>query len=126
MTDGIPIEFFSRQKIEDQTFAEKLDMILSEIREGKILVLEESISPQERRKLMESSMQEVDDDFPGIEFSVLDDEGDIVDKVVNRVYSFLGRERRKGLTIVGNSEVMEKVKEDRESVSLLAREASGS
>lgn len=123
MSDGIPIEFISHQKLEDQDFADKLEMILDEVRDGKILVLEEALSPDEKRRLMESSMEAVSDDFPGIEFSGLEGHGDFYDRVLNNVFNLLGKERRKGLTIVGNSEVMEKIKESRESVSLLAKAA---
>jgi len=123
MADGIPLEFISRQKLTDQGFAEKVEMILEEVRDGKILVLEEALSPDEKRRLMESSMEQVDEEFPGIEFSGIENGGDVYDRILNNVFSLLGKQRRKGLTIVGNSEVMEKIKESRESVSLLAKAA---
>lgn len=119
--DGIPIEFISKQRIQDRSFEEKLDLILEEVRDGKILVLGESLGPEEKRHLIEGAMQAVDEDFPGIEFSGLENNGDIVDRVVDQVLGLFGKERKKGLTIVGNSDVMEKVKEDKETVSLLAR-----
>lgn len=119
--DGIPIEFISKQRIQDRSFEEKLDLILEEVRDGKILVLGESLGPEEKRHLIEGAMQAVDEEFPGIEFSGLENNGDIVDRVVDQVLGLFGKERKKGLTIVGNSDVMEKVKEDQETVSLLAR-----
>ncbi|MCJ7428961.1 MAG: DUF2073 domain-containing protein [Candidatus Nanohaloarchaeota archaeon QJJ-5] len=119
--DGIPIEFISKQRIQDRSFDEKLQLILEEVRDGKILVLGESLGPEEKRHLIEGAMQAVDEEFPGIEFSGLENNGDIVDQVVDRVLGLFGKERKKGLTIVGNSDVMEKVKEDKETVSLLAR-----
>lgn len=119
--DGIPIEFISKQRIHDRSFDEKLELILDEVREGKILVLGESLGPEEKRHLIEGAMQAVDEDFPGIEFSGLENNGDMVDRFVDQVLGFFGKERKKGLTIVGNSDVMEKVKEDKETVSLLAR-----
>lgn len=122
MGEGTPLEFISKAKLEDKTFEDKLALILDEVRDGKILVLEESLSPKEKRVLIEQSLEEVDDEFPGIEFSSLES-SDIFDRVADRVMSAIGRERRSGLTIVGNSTVMETVKEDRDSVSLLAKSA---
>lgn len=123
MSDGTPIEFISRQKLEDKDFEAKLEMILEEVREGKILVLEEALNPDEKRRLMESSMEEVSEDFPGIEFSGIENSGDVYDRILDNVFNLIGKQRKKGLTIVGNSEVMEKIKESRESVSLLAKAA---
>lgn len=118
--DGIPIEFISRQRIDDQGFEEKLELILEEVKEGKILVLEESLSPEEETRLIQGAMEKVSDDFPGIEFSSLEGHEDLFDRVINNFYSLVGRERKRGLTIVGNSDVMEKVEKREDSVSLLA------
>lgn len=120
MGEGTPLEFISKAKLEDKTFEDKLALILEEVRDGKIIVLEESLSPKEKRILIEQSLEEVDDDFPGIEFSSLEST-DVFDRVANKVMNFIGRDRRAGLTIVGNSTVMETIKEDRDSVSLLAK-----
>ncbi len=118
--DGIPIEFVAKSRLQDQEFDEKLDLILEEVRDGKILVLEESLSPQEEGRLIQGAMERIGDDFPGIEFSKLEAHEDAFDRVINNVYQVVGRERRRGLTIVGNSEVMEEVEKQEDSVSLLA------
>ncbi|MDY6789576.1 MAG: DUF2073 domain-containing protein [Candidatus Nanohaloarchaea archaeon] len=118
--DGTPIEFIGKERLEKQPFKDKLEMVLEEVRDGKILILENPLTPDEKKQLIKSAMENIDDDFPGIEFSSMETE-DIIDQVINNVYQFLGRDRRRGLTIVGNSEVMEKVKEDKGSVSLVAK-----
>lgn len=118
--DGTPIEFISKRRMEDQGFDERLEMMINEVRQGKILILENPLSPDEKKQLIKTAMERIDDDFPGIEFSSMETE-DLIDRIVNNLYQFLGQERRKGLTIVGNSEVMEKVKEGEDSVSLVAK-----
>lgn len=118
---GVPIEFISQEKLDALEFDEKLSMILDEVKEDKILVLEEVLSPQEKRKLIEGVLEEVDEDFPGIEFSGLEGQEDAFDRVINNVYGFLGRNRKRGLTIVGNSDIMEEVETHKDSVSLLAK-----
>lgn len=119
--EGVPIEFISQEKLGDMEFQGKLDMILEEVKEDKILVLEEVLTPQEKRKLIEGVLSEVDEEFPGIEFSGLESTEDAFDKVINNVYGFLGRRRKQGLTIVGNSDIMEEVETEKDSVSLLAK-----
>lgn len=122
---GIPIEFISQDRLDAMGFEEKLSMILDEVKEDRILVLEEVLSPQEKRKLIEGVLEEVDEEFPGIEFSGLEGDEDAVDRVVNNIYNILGRNRKRGLTIVGNSDIMEEVEAERDSVSLLAKAQEG-
>lgn len=121
MDDGIPIEFISQDKLDNMDFNDKLSMILDEVKGDKILVLEEVLTPQEKRRLIEGVLEEVDDEFPGIEFSGLEGTEDAFDKVINNIYGLLGRNRKRGLTIVGNSDIMEEVETHRDSVSLLAK-----
>ncbi len=123
--DGIPIEFIAKERIEDQTFDEKLDMILDEVKDGKILVLEEALNPDEERRLIQGAMESVDEDFPGIEFSSLDGHEDMFDRVINTLHQVVGRQRKRGLTIVGNSNVMDEIEKKEDSVSLLARSKGG-
>ncbi|MDY6774148.1 MAG: DUF2073 domain-containing protein [Candidatus Nanohaloarchaea archaeon] len=118
--DGIPIEFVAKSRLQDKDFGEKLDLILDEVRDGKILVLEETLSPQEEGRLIQGAMERAGEDFPGIEFSTLEGHEDVFDRVLNNMYQVVGRSRRRGLTIVGNSEVMEEVEKQEDSVSLLA------
>jgi len=119
--DGIPIEFISQDKLEGMGFDEKLSMILDEVKGDKIIVLEEALTPEEKRQLIQGVLEEVDEDFPGIEFSGLEGREDAFDRLLNNVYGMIGRKRKRGLTIVGNSNIMEEVETERDSVSLLAK-----
>ncbi|MFB6204108.1 MAG: DUF2073 domain-containing protein [Candidatus Nanohaloarchaea archaeon] len=120
--DGVTIEFLSREKLSEQEFENKLDMILNKVRDDAVLVLEEGWTPDEKRRLIKHSMEEVDDDFPGIEFLGLDASTSRFEKAKSILYErLLNDQYRKGLTIVGNSRVMEKIKEERDAVSFLAK-----
>ncbi len=119
--DGVTIEFFSGEKLGEQQFDEKLDMVLEKVRDNSVLVLEEGWTPDEKRELITKSMEEIDEDFPGIEFLGLDSGNSRFEKAKNMFYSrFLDEKPRSGITIVGNSRVMEKVQEERDTVSFLA------
>ncbi|MFB6076485.1 MAG: DUF2073 domain-containing protein [Candidatus Aenigmatarchaeota archaeon] len=115
---GITIEFLSKKNLQEKDFDEKLDMIMEKVREEQILVLEEALTPKEKSKLIEKSMENVDDDFPGIEFSGFDPEMPWYQKFINR---FIGKEPKEGLLIVGSSNILEKVDEERDSISLFAK-----
>lgn len=119
--DGVRIEFLSKETLKDSSFEEKLDLVLDKVRNNMILVLEEALTPEEKKELITKSVEEINEEFPGIEFSGLEESPGLFSRVVNGVYNFVGMDRRRGLTIVGNSNVMEKVKESETSVSLNAK-----
>lgn len=116
------IEFLSKEKLNSTDFDDKLDLVLDKVRNNAVLVLEESWKPGEKRELIKTSMEEVDDDFPGVEFMGLDSESSRLEKARSFVYDkFLNEDYRRGITIVGNSRVMEKIKEEKDTVSFLAK-----
>jgi len=120
--DGVTIEFLSKEKLETDGFDEKLDFVLEKVKDDAVLVLSEAWTPTEKRELIQASMEQIDDDFPGVEFMGLDSASSKLEKAREIVYNkFLKEEYRSGITIVGNSRVMEKIKEERDSVSFLAK-----
>ncbi len=120
--DGVTIEFLSKEKLNTEEFDKKLELVLEKVKDDAVLVLEEAWMPEEKRKLIQSSMEEIDEDFPGVEFMGLDSGNSKLQKAKNIIYSkVLKEEYRRGITIVGNSRVMDKIKEERDSVSFLAK-----
>ncbi len=119
---GVRIEFISKDKLKEKDFDEKVNLILEKVKDNSILVLEEALSPEEKRELITRSVESITEEFPGIEFSGLENHSAFFDRLLNNLSKkFLGKERKRGLTIVGNSNVMEKIAEERDSVSLLAK-----
>ena len=120
--EGVTIEFLAKDKLSGNSFEEKLDSVLEKVKDNYVLVLEEGWTPEEKSSLIQASMEEIDDDFPGVEFLGLDSGNSRFDKAKELFYNrVLDKEYREGLTIVGNSRVMEKVKEERDTVSFLAK-----
>lgn len=120
--EGVTIEFLAKDKLSGDSFDEKLDSVLKKVKDNYVLVLEEGWTPEEKSSLIQASMEEIDDDFPGVEFLGLDSGNTRFDKAKELFYNrVLDKEYREGLTIVGNSRVMEKVKEERDTVSFLAK-----
>lgn len=125
MTDngGVTIEFLSKEKLSDKTeFDEKLEYVMEKVRDDAVLVLEEAWNPEQKRQLIEHSVEEADEDFPGVEFMGFDAHDSKFTKLKNMFYNkLLNEEYRRGLTIVGNSRVMEKIKEEPDTVSFMAK-----
>ncbi|MEF8880396.1 MAG: DUF2073 domain-containing protein [Candidatus Nanohaloarchaea archaeon] len=120
--EGVTIEFLAKDKLSGDNFEQKLSSVLEKVKDNYVLVLEEGWTPEEKSSLIQASMEEIDDDFPGVEFLGLDSGNSRFDKAKELFYNrVLDKEYREGLTIVGNSRVMEKVKEERDTVSFLAK-----
>jgi hypothetical protein len=120
--EGVTIEFFSKSKLQDRDFEEKVEEVMEKVRNSAVLVLEEAWNAEEKRDFIQRTMEEADEDFPGVEFMGLDPSNSKIDKAKNLFYDkVLDQDYRRGLTIVGNSRVMEKMKEEKHSISFLAK-----
>ena len=120
--EGVTIEFMSGEKLSDKSFEDKLELVLDKVTDNSVLVLDETWTPEEKRQLIQTSMEKVDEDFPGVEFLGLSSSETRFAKARNLFYEkILNETYRQGMTIVGNSRVMEKIKEERDTVSFLAK-----
>lgn len=116
---GIQIEFVSADVLEGMGREEKMEYILEHVKEDKILVIEEGMSPIEESALIEATMRQVNRKFPGIEVSTLrekDDEG-IREKLIRALGGRTG-----GLTVIGPSKLVKQIKKDPRHISMLATE----
>ncbi|EGQ43759.1 MAG: uncharacterized protein conserved in archaea [Candidatus Nanosalina sp. J07AB43] len=119
---GVTIEFLSKKKLQEDSFDEKVDSIITRVKENAVVVLEEGWSPEEERYLIERAMEEVNEEFPGIEFLGLNERDSKIHRAKRMFYEkVLNEKYRQGITIVGNSRVMERVKKERDAVSFLAK-----
>jgi len=66
--EGVQLNLISKEMLGRMSSMEKLRMILDNVKEGKIVVLESGLTPQEEAKLIELTMLEIDhENFIGIE-----------------------------------------------------------
>lgn len=121
--DGVTIEFLSKEHLSgEEEFEDKLEFVIDKVRDNAVLVLEEAWTPEEKRQLIENSVEQADEDFPGVEFMGFDGGESRFMKAKSLLYDKVFNEQyRRGLTIVGNSRVMEKIKEEPDTVSFLAK-----
>ena len=94
--DGIAFNLISRQKLGGLSSDEKLKFILKEVKNGKILVLEQGLTPVEQANLIEHTMKEIEQDtFIGVEM-----EGYIEDRPTF-LQKLFGMTNRPRLTLIG-------------------------
>ncbi|MDI9611269.1 MAG: DUF2073 domain-containing protein [Archaeoglobales archaeon] len=65
---GVQMNLISKERLSKMGSMEKIRMILDSVKEGKIVVLETGLTPEEEAKLIELTMLEIDHEkFMGIE-----------------------------------------------------------
>ncbi|MHC1610640.1 MAG: OapB/ArvB family protein [Candidatus Methanospirareceae archaeon] len=101
----IKMDLISEDKINSMGSMEKLRFILDGVKSGNIVILEGGLSSEEQMKLIELTMTEINDDFPGIEISGYPAKR-----------SLLNLRRKRRLTVVGPAKVMRTIKKDKDLI----------
>ncbi|MBU0763092.1 MAG: DUF2073 domain-containing protein [Candidatus Altiarchaeota archaeon] len=113
----IEIQFISTQVIKDMGREEKVEYVLKQVKENKIIVLEEGMSPIEESALIEATMEQVTKKFPGIEVSTLKERKD--DGIREKLIRILGGNTG-GLTVIGPSKIIKEIKKDPRHITMFA------
>lgn len=113
---GIQMDLISEDKLDGMTSMEKVRLILDEVRNGKILILEKGLTPNEQTKLIELTMTEISpDDFSGIEIESYPVKQS--DTFLNRLLGKTSLKTR--LTVIGSASQLKTIKKDRDLISAL-------
>ncbi len=110
------MDLISEDRLDAMTSMEKVRLILDEVRNGKILVLEKGLTPNEQTKLIELTMTEIaPDDFSGIEI-----ESYPVKQNDNFFNKLLGKTNLKTrLTVIGPASQLKTIKKERDLIRTL-------
>ena len=118
--DGIAFNLISRQKLGGLTSDEKLKFILKEVKNGKILVLEQGLTPMEQTNLIERTMKEIEQDtFIGVE---MEGYGEDRPTFLQKLF---GMTKRPRLTLIGPANLLKMVKKDRDMIQTKIIPGSG-
>lgn len=112
---GVQIDLISSDRLSSMASMEKIRLILDEVKEGKIVVLESGLDPQEETKLIEVTMTEISPDgFIGIEIESYPQKQR--QGFLARVFS---RNPHARLTVIGPANQMKMLHKDRDLISAL-------
>jgi len=105
----VKVNFISQEKLNGLSEQEKLEFILEEVRKGQILVLEKGLTAEEQAKLIEMTMEKVNEKFSGIEMeSYMSERQNFWEKL-------LGKKRAR-MTIVGPADKIKTVYRDKDVI----------
>lgn len=108
---GISFNLVSKHKLDVLDSKDKLAFIIDEVKQGKILVLEQGLTPIEQTLLIEKTMKEIDQDtFIGIEM-----EGYAEEKIsfLQRVFGLIKKPR---MTVIGPADLLRMVHKDNDTI----------
>ncbi len=117
------IEFVRYSDIKDLSSLGRLRKLLKMAKDDKIVLLEGRLKPQEEAELIKMNMEEIDDEFKGIEFAIIDAENNestwnkIRTKLVNIMLGY-----KPGFTIIGPASIIKEIKQDPHKIELLMKE----
>jgi hypothetical protein len=108
---GITFNLISRQKFERLSSAEKLNYIVQEVKEGRILVLEHGLTATEQARLIEQTMKEINHDtFIGIEISGYENEK------TGFFQRVLGITKHPRMTVIGPAHLLRLIHKDNDMI----------
>lgn len=120
----ISLQFVPHSSIEHLSSLGKIKKLLKMTKENQIVLLEGRLKKEEEAELIKTTMEEIDDDFKGIELAVINPEkteGDIIHKTKNKIISLL-LGRRQGLTVIGPSTLVKEIKKDPNKIIVCTQE----
>lgn len=125
---SLTLQFVSYTEIEDLSSIGRINKLLKLAKENKIVLLEGRLKKEEEIELIKTTMEEINDDFKGIELGVIypgKEHGDIFKKLkAGFVGMLLGD--RVGLTIIGPASIVKEIKKDPNKIELLTAAPSRS
>ena len=121
---GLTLQFIPYAEIENLSSLGRIRKILNAAKENNIVLLEGRLKKEEETELIKTTMEEINDEFKGIELAVIYPESknlDFIKKMRSQFVNLL-LGNRQGLTIVGPASVVKEIRKDPNKIQLLTTE----
>jgi hypothetical protein len=120
----VTLRFVAYHEIEKLSSVGRIRKLLNIAKEDKIVVLQGKLKKDEEKELIKATMEEINDEFKGIELAVIEDTGDDSSGIARvrqgLINHFLGD--RQGLTVIGPASVVSEIKKDPKKIELFTTE----
>lgn len=100
----------------------KIKKLLKLVKEDKIVLMQGRLNPFEETKLIQETMEEVTNDFKGIEVCTIypEEKNKQLWNKIRREFVKILLGNREGLTIIGPANIVKEIKRDPNKIQLLA------
>ncbi len=122
----LTLEFIPYREIEHLSSIGRIKKLLSIAKQNKIVLLEGRLKREEETELIKTTMEEIDEEFTGIELAVINpinETDDLLKKIKTNLVNMLAGQRL-GLTIIGPASVVTEIKKDPSKIQLLTKEVN--
>jgi len=115
--EGVQITLVSKDRISSLSTSDKMHFILQQVQDGKIIILEEGLEPEEEVKLIQKTMGEISPEkFNGIEIETYPEEK----KNPSLLDRILGRNKIKGrMTVIGPADQLRTLEKKKDTIEAL-------
>ncbi|MBS3125719.1 DUF2073 domain-containing protein [Candidatus Woesearchaeota archaeon] len=120
----VTLHFVPYTEIEPLSGVGRIRKLLSIAKENKIVLLQGRLRQEEETELIKTTMEEINKEFKGIELAVINPSETAKDGLQKLKYDVLGYlfGDTQGLTIIGPSSIVKKIKNDPGQIELLTSE----
>lgn len=121
----LTIEYISYAEIEELNSEKRIAKLIKLVKDRKIIILEGRLRSDEEAELIRRTMEEIDNDFKGIELSVVypKSKNDDFFTKIKAVFVNMLLGDRLGVTIIGPANVIKEIKQDPTRIQLLAQDS---
>ena len=132
----LKLDFISSSKLNNKAPKSRIEYILGRVKDGRILIMDGVLKPEEEMDLIRETMRRVDDGFPGIEVCSLKksskafdyvydkfmDQRDFFQKVFRNITGkkAMVTNMRTGITLIGPAKIIKTIKKNPDSFSVMA------
>ncbi len=120
----LTLEVIPYSQIEVLTSIGKIRKLLNIAKEDKIVLLQGRLRKDEESELIKATMEEINEEFKGIELAVIDPSSDVAagfGRIRRGIANMLLGDRQ-GLTIIGPATVVKEIKKDPNKIQLFTQE----
>lgn len=120
---SLTLQFVPYSEIEDLSSLGRIKKLLKIAKEDKIVLLEGRLKKEEETELIKTTMEEINEEFKGIELGVIypgSNTGDLLKKLKTNLANILLGDRI-GLTVIGPASIIKEIKKDPDKIQLFMR-----
>jgi len=122
----LTLEFVPYHEIASMSSIGRIRKLLNIAKQNKIVLLEGRLKKEEETELIKTTMEEINDDFKGIELAVIyptKNDSSLVTKWRTNLVDLIAGNRL-GLTIVGPASIVKAIKKDPTKIQLFTQEVN--
>ncbi|PIN79665.1 hypothetical protein COV16_03045 [Candidatus Woesearchaeota archaeon CG10_big_fil_rev_8_21_14_0_10_34_8] len=120
----LTLEYIPYSRLEQLSSDERIDEILSIVKQNRIVLLEGKLKKEEETELISKTMESINEKFKGVEFGTIDsamqESAAFFAKLKKSMANILLGDRV-GMTIIGPASIVKEIKQDPEKIQVFTK-----